>query len=465
MKLFTEQLDKNNRSFNIRDNKDMENYLNKFSKDLPKEIVNIINDLINLNINDEAQLRIVTGGGNIDLKTLARKLSVSLEDLEKLQEKIQNTKEEDLCLIPLYINDQDLESLLKGNKDLEDISLDLISDRGRAQIVRKYSNLAVSIASKYRGKSGLDWNSLVSAANMGLVKAMNDYRRPTSETAEEQKNKALSFKQYAGYRIKQQILNDINDFSRTVRRPQYQWDKAKAAGLTIPDDMSIDKGYTDADDIAMMDKIKELSDEMNVTKTKESKQLEKVCDILNNKFSDKTMSIFYSYFGINGYKKMTGVELSKRNGCSVSAISQHISKVIKFLQSDRNTRSMMRELLDIYSESLISTFFNKNLDDRLIKDSIYNLIREMFEYDDPDCWNYKVWECLDGMTHEDADVIAECLEKEDKDMLDEKYDDCEYQMRMFISKMYPMESVNDMSDVEILERMSEIQKHHIEVNE
>ena len=142
-------------------------------------------------------------------------------------------------------------------------------------------------------------------------------------------------------------------------------------------------------------------------------------------------------------------------------ISQQVKSVIKFLQSDPKTRDLLQDLLDIYSESLIGSFYNKNLDDRLVKDEIYNVIREAFEYYDKNSWNNRITECLEGM--ENSDIIRECLNG-DWNTIDEKYDEHESEMKTFLSKMYPTTSIYSQSDTEVIEQMSEIQKHNKEVN-
>ena len=459
MKLFTEQL--NNNRFNVWEEEDMQEYLDKFRKELPKDIIEITNLLIRYRIYDEAQLNIIEHGSSTDLKTMGRKIGTGDADLEKIRSLIQEARPEDLPLIPLHITEEDWVALKKGDKDLEDITLDLESDRGRAQVVKKYSPLAIKIAAKYRGRCGLDWNSLVSAANMGLVKAMNKYKKPTSETNDEQKWKTKSFKQYAGWQIKYQILNDINDYSTVVRRTTWAREQAMKNKESIPSDVYLGATYDNEECNNLVDRITGLHNDPIVDKVKDDGHMEKIFDIIDKKFSDKTKFIFYSYFGLNGYKKLTNVDLSKKYGVSYSAISQQVKNVIKFLRSDPKTRELLQELLDIYSESLIGSFYNKNLDDRLVKDEIYNMIREAFEYYDKNCWNNRIKECLESMGS--SEFIRECLDG-DWNTIDENYDEHESEMKTFLSKMYPTTRIYAQSDTEVIEQMSEIQKHNKEVN-
>ena len=201
MRSFTEQILESNKRFNVVSNKDMEEYVSKLGKNLPEDIRKITKLLIKYNINDESVLNRIIHGGQTDLNVVSKSLNISKSNIEKLKSDIEKAGDTNIELLPLLISDEDRKSLLSGDKHIEDVVLDLTSERGRASVVKQYSKMAVAIAAKYRGNCGLDWNSLVSAANMGLVKAMNDYKRNIHSDIEDDKMKKLSFKQYAGWRI------------------------------------------------------------------------------------------------------------------------------------------------------------------------------------------------------------------------------------------------------------------------
>jgi len=455
MKSFTEQILENNRRFNVVSNKDMEEYVDKLGKSLPNDVRKIINLLIRYNINDESIIRRVMYGNPTDLKRISKDTGVSQSNIESLKKDLESVGDMNINMLPLLVSDEDRRSLMSGDKNLEDITLDLVSERGRARVVKQYSKLAVAIAAKYRGKCGLDWNSLVSAANMGLVKAMNDYKRPVHSDVEDDKMKKLSFKQYAGYRIKQQILNDINNYSRTVRVTQHGFEKAEREGRSFTT-VRLDWTNDDGENGNLADKLPGMTTDPAAGRVKDSGQMEKIFDMIDKKFPDKTTSIFYSYFGLHGYKKMTGVELAKQYGITGAAVSQRVKSVVTWLQSDKKTRPLLQEILDIYSESLISGNY-RNLEETLVGDDMFKCLTESWKYSSKEYNINRIGDCLDNLPEEEAILIEKCIISGDIDFIDNVYDDHKEPMILFCSMMYPMKS--EHSDTAIMERLISINKH------
>jgi len=455
MKLFTEQILESNRRFNVVSNKEMKDYVDKMGKHLPEEIRKIINLLIRYNITDESILNRIIHGSATDLKIVSKDTGVSSSNIEELKKCIDRAGEENIRMLPLLITDEDRKSLMNGDKDPDDITLDLTSEKGRSRIVKQYSKLAVSIAAKYRGKCGLDWNSLVSAANMGLVKAMNDYKRNTHSDIEDDKMKKLSFKQYAGWRINQQILNDINNYSRTVRVTQHGFEKAKKEGRSFST-VRIDMTDSDGENGNLADRLPGMTTDPVAGKIQDTGQMEKIYDMIDKKFPDKTTSIFYSYFGLHGYKKMTGVELSKQYGITGAAVSQRVKSVITWLQNDKKTRPLLQELLDIYSESLISGNY-RNLEETLIGDDMFECLVEGWKYSSPKYNINRIGDCLDNLPEKEAIMIEKCIISGDINFIDDNYDDHKESMNLFCSMMYPTQS--GYSDTDIIEKLLSVNKH------
>lgn len=455
MKSFTEQILENNRRFNVVSGKDMEEYVNKLGKNIPDDVRKVINLLIRYNITDESILNRIMHGSATDLKVVARDTGISQNNIEGLKNELNNIGDANIGILPLLINDEDRKSLMSGDKNIEDITLDLTSERGRARIVRQYSKLAVSIAAKYRGKCGLDWNSLVSAANMGLVKAMNDYKRNTHSNVEDDKMKKLSFKQYAGWRIKQQILNDVNNYSRTVRVTQHGFEKAEKEGRSFST-VRIDITNNDNENGNLADKLPGMTVDPSAGRIQDTGQMEKIYDMIDKKFPDKTTSIFYSYFGLHGYKKMTGVELAKQYGITGAAVSQRVKSVITWLQSDKKTRPLLQELLNIYSESLISSNY-RNLEETLVGDDMFECLVEGWKYASPEYNINRIGDCLDNLPEEEAILIEKCIISGDIEFIDNIYDDHKEPINLFCSMMCPTQS--GCSDTGIIEKLLSVNKH------
>ena len=455
MKSFTQQILESNKRFNVLTNKDMEEYSSKLSKDLPEDVRKMINLLIKYNINDESILNRIRHGSVTDLKSVSREIGIGQDNLDSMKKDLDKLGE-DIKMLPLLINDEDRASLMSGDKNIEDITLDLESTRGRDRIVKQYSKLATSIAAKYRGKCGLDWNSLVSAANMGLVKAMNDYKRPVHSDMEDDKMKKLSFKQYAGYRIKQQILNDINNYSRTVHVTQHGVRKADEEGRTFTT-VHIDWSEDGHGEGSLADKLDGLSVDPVAGKAKENGQLEKIFDMIDKKFPDKTLSIFYSYFGLHGYKKMSGVEIAKQYGVSGAAISQRVKQVVTWLQENKQTRGLLQELLDIYSESLISGSY-KDLEEVLVEDKMFRFLEESWKYTSKEILINRIGDSLDNIPESEAILIEKCILCGDVNFIDDQLDEHKSSMEIFLKNMYPVRDER-WSDTGLIESMLSIHDH------
>ena len=85
----------------------------------------------------------------------------------------------------------------------------------------------------------------------GLVNAMNEYKNP-EELEKSLVNQVIChFTNYAAYRIKQQILKDITEYSRDVKISKYYQDKLKDAGEDTTREFSIDSLYANGDDEPM----------------------------------------------------------------------------------------------------------------------------------------------------------------------------------------------------------------------
>ena len=136
MKSFTEQILENNRRFNVVSGKDMEEYVNKMGRSLPDDVRKVINLLIRYNITDESILNRILHGGATDLKVVSRDTGISQGNIESLKKDLDNIGDMNVGMLPLLIGDEDRKSLMSGDKSLEDITLDLTSERGRARVRR-----------------------------------------------------------------------------------------------------------------------------------------------------------------------------------------------------------------------------------------------------------------------------------------------------------------------------------------
>lgn len=442
---------------------EVEEYLKKVK--LPKEIKLVVSFMLNNNILDKESTDILVRGNRAQLGALVTKFGVELNDLLGIQ-KLIKTKPENVRLIPTLQYPEEFEGLLSGTRTIEDITIDLTTEKGRDKVAKTFMGLVIAIANKYRDSSGLDWNGLVSAGMMGLTNAMRDYRTPDyyvnlsgADETEAKKYKKLSFRQYAGWRIKQQILNDINEYSRTVRITQYEYNKNVASGNTRGNfnSISIDGFSKDDEDRGLaVDRLIGASTDYGERNHELSDTMRLLRRIIEKKFSQRDCMIFYKVFGLFGYEDMKQKEIAKELNVTPALINIITKKIISFLQSAPNAKELLQELYNHRFESLMIKNFDKSREeimDALIADDIYVLLENTMRLENKTDFNNKIGSVLDNYNEQIRNFLIECLEK-DFEFIDENYKTSKHIYTDFLENIYPTERLKNSTDVDILNRMA-----------
>ena len=440
---------------------EVEEYLKKVK--LSKEIKLIINFLLDSNILDRESVEIIVSGNKSQLSELAQRTGTDMNDMLSAQ-KLIKTNIANVRLIPMLQQPEEFEGLMNGDRTLEDITIDLNSESGKAKVAKQYMSLVMGIANKYRN-SGLEWNGLVSAGMLGLTNAMRDYRQPDyyvnleGNETEAKKYKKLSFKQYAGWRIKQQILNDIQEYSRTVRITQHQYKKNIAAGNTIGNfnAVSID-GVVKNDE----DKWSNINSMINLAATTDqddyelSDTMRQLKSIIEKKFSQRDCVVFYKVFGLFGYDDMKQKDIAKELGVTPANVNIITKKIISYIQSERNAKELLQELYNHRFESLMLKNYDKSREDimdALINDDIHVLLENILRLEDKTEFNNKVGGVLENYNEQIRDFLIECMEK-DFDFIDENYKTSKHIYMDFLENIYPTERLKNSTDIDILNRMA-----------
>ena len=379
-------------------------------------------------------------------------------------QKLIKTNIANVRLIPMLQQPEEFEGLMNGDRTLEDITIDLNSESGKAKVAKQYMSLVMGIANKYRN-SGLEWNGLVSAGMLGLTNAMRDYRQPDyyanleGNETEAKKYKKLSFKQYAGWRIKQQILNDIQEYSRTVRITQHQYKKNVAAGNTLGNfnTVSVDGLSKDDEDRGLaIDRMIGLSGTSNNDDYELSDTLRQLKSIIEKKFSQRDCVVFYKVFGLFGYDDMKQKDIAKELGVTPANVNIITKKIISYIQSERNAKELLQELYNHRFESLMLKNYDKSREDimdALINDDIHVLLENILRLEDKTEFNNKVGGVLENYNEQIRDFLIECMEK-DFDFIDENYKTSKHIYMDFLENIYPTERLKNSTDIDILNRMA-----------
>ena len=470
MKLFTEIVKEAQRewgNFSFAQIKEFDKIARK-SKSVSREYLQILNDTIQLGIVDGEMLDKIINGSTGDMKWVATNHGGPEKMYEEIRRLAGKIKPE-LKGLPQFMTDAEFNDVISGKREIGDITLDLETERGRERCARQYAPLVTAIASKYRG-SGLDWDGLISAGQLGLVKAMNDYHRPdeyvdvedgltNDDKKEVKKQKGQTFKQYAGWRIRFQILNDINELSRTVKISQYEYEKNKATGNTKGNFNTVSVDTTiDDEGQTLVDRLTQFSNGNDAFKPDTKAQWEKLYKLIDDRFSTRTASVFYKSFGLHGYKQMKGVEIAKEMGITGAAVSMSVKDVMKFIKSNKKTSELLQDLLYQYSESLIINNSPETLHEVMISDDVFIMLTECTKWLDKKVFNNTIGSTLEEFDADSKEFIIMCLEN-NIEYIDNNFDEHRSTLVSFLECLYPTECIRRKSDVDIITMMVELSEN------
>lgn len=450
---------------------EFEQYMAAVSKKLPKEVQQACFYLLKANIltREEAE-QIITASGS-KLKSIAKASKTSedsLADLQKIMKKMKLEKQ----LLPMYQNEETRRDFMNGTKTTDDIMLDLVSERGRADVVKQYTPLMNKLANQYAGKSSLGKPELMSAAMMGLVQAMNDYRKNEKEVAateqgdkeEVKKYHRLSFQQYAAYRMQQRILMDINWYSRTVRIPGRTQNRHKDDenfGVSVS---SIDKlmgGDPDSESIA--DRMKELavdpaSYEIPAAKQNADAAMKGIYKMIEDRFNMQKASIFYMTFGLNGYDMERPTDIAKKFGLTAANISMSNKRIAKFLKGNPAAQPLLRELLAHVQESILIDNMNKSqqeICEALLNSDMYILLEDLTRWSDPTVLENTVRGILSEYDSASVKFITECMNN-GSEWMEDNYRENKRLIVHFLESINPTSTYSKKQDLYIIEEMNSL---------
>lgn len=305
------------------------------------------------------------GDGNTQNNALAVFFAKQLpkdEDKRAVYQAIGRLNKRDRILeVPVFQTPEQFTGIITKKITPDEILLDLTSERGRSEIVEKYKPLMTKLVAQYSKKSTLTDEELWSAAYDGLVCAMNDYGKKSKlEDGEEtDKNKQLTFTQYASYRIAFKIIKDIRTYTRTVREPLSHLNRERkekgsnSIQNTVSGDAQIKTGSSksDGNEKTLFDLV---GNSETATRTIDQQDLDKlwaeVYRMLEKHFTKKEMDVWYSFMGLNGYKKLKNKEIAQKYGVVPSNISYYCQKINKYIQNTPSLLSKMADIRDLLAE-------------------------------------------------------------------------------------------------------------------
>lgn len=320
--------------------------------------------------------------------------------------------------VPVFQVKAQFDGILSKKFSPDEIFLDLTTEKGRNKVAKDYNALVWKVARSFNGKSTFSLDELYSIGLEGLTNAMNMYGKSTKETQakktagksedeldkmidqeKEKARKQYTFLSYAGYMIRIYILEAIKNESHLVRIPISQQNKERketgknTKSMSVSGDAAIG---TDKDGHAktLFDTIGDSEDGSRTTDDEDIAKLWKmVYKKLQDLLPERTINIFFDFYGVNGHKKMSGKEVMAKYGMkNPSEISNNNHKVQTEIQNNKALRDAFVELYTLYKECL---------NDRDRDDNDFNPVRLNEKM------NAFVTEELEGSNRGEKDIVEE----------------------------------------------------------
>ena len=433
------------------------------SKKLPQEVTNTIYLLQKYDITSGETVDEILASNSGRLKTMAAELNITYQDIQDIKATLQKLGN-NIKLLPMKMSEHEREELIAGSKAMDDLTMDLETEKGRSAVIKQYGPLVYKIANQFIGKENLDKAELISVGFEGLTQAMNTYQKPIdkseleddAEREEAEKAKRTSFKTWASYKIRWAILGEIYDNSRTIRMSyndrRNAYTKGETTNLTTSLDSMVGK---DGEEGSMQDHIAGLATTDTLTASEQQKRWDELFDELGKHFSKRDMVVFLKYFGLGGEKEEKGKDIAAEFNMTPAMVTHIVTKkILPYIKSNEDLMDIMGDLLAMRVESLmVNNMYKsgKELYEALLGDDVYLVLEEITRWRNPGVLFETVAHAMETL----SDTITEFL-KGDENFATNNYKDNLKEVKEFLTNLYPTESFIRKPDEYILERLLEI---------
>lgn len=454
----------------------MEQFLIQKGADLPKNVKPIVEWMKKYKILDKEEVESLLIMSTSKLKAFAKTKGMPEDEMTSMAKELKKLGLE-RNLLPMMMDQETREDYLTGAKSNEDIMLDLVSEKGRSAVVKQYTPLINKIVNQYVGKTSLDKSELLSAAFEGLVCAMNEYRRPTKEIEaqndiedkeELKKNKRSSFLTYASYRMKQKILDDINNYSRTVRIPGSTMNRHKddESWQDMGKTSSIDVTFAGSEEegrLTLADRLAELQVgpedlKLDGEDAANAADAEKIYKMIEDKFNQKHCTVFYKTFGLKGYTMMRPSEVAKEMSITNANVSMINKRIATFLKTTPKAQPLLKSLLINCMESIFVDSLNKTkneVSEALRSNDMYILFEDLTKWSEPSVLESSLKMTLDQYDADTTQFLIDCF-NQGMALVEEEYQTNKKLFIHFLESMNPTQSFGKKQDLYILSEMDSL---------
>lgn len=203
----------------------------------------------------------------------------------------------------------------------------MFSEKEKSQMVGQYEALVNKLTKQYSDKVCLSWDEIKSMAYEGLAIAMNTYDPKRSE---------MSFTQFAGFAIRNNILSSLDNELRIVKLSAYAQKKAEERGESSFNTVSMDGQWEPGNDNTFtgIPKTNEWLQLKTEAKFADGDTFETLYSKLEDNFSVRDCEIFYRTFGLKDFDEEKGKDIAEYFGISRSLVSIRLKTIIEFIRKD-----------------------------------------------------------------------------------------------------------------------------------
>jgi DNA-directed RNA polymerase specialized sigma subunit len=437
-------------NINILTVDEINDYIKAVYKKIPKQVSDIIYLTAKYKLCDQKSIDDIKACNKGQLTKISDKFDIPMEELEDLWEMLKSLKN-NIRLLPQYQTSSERNAFMAGKLEMNDITIDLYSASGRNACAKQYMGMVHKIVNGYVGQSKLSKPELMSAALQGFTDAMNDWRKNDTE------ENTVPFKTYAAYRVKQQILNDINSLSYTVSTNWYGIQKMGSSMLSA---VSLDSMIGDEDGDFKQDRLGFLGEEPNYNlTTSEEHNWNELYKIIESTFKQRDVNVFYRYFGLKGHNKEKAKDIAKSLGISPQLVTNIVKEIIlKKLKSNPKAMEILSDIQSSYNESLMLDIMSLNKEmmiETILSDDTFILLEELTKWSNKNIYINTVNSVLNSLEKDEQKEIKKILSG-DFEYLDKVFKSQKKLIIKFLSGVYPTDSFIRKTDVTILEYMTEL---------
>ena len=281
------------------------------------------------------------------------------DQLKELWDRINAVVKSNRVLeIPVLQSKDDFNKIINSEVPADKIILSIDDSSKHNDIVNMYTPLMHKICRQWMGKSSLTYDELFSAAQQGILYALDNYGHKSRNNDDYSAVANYTFGQYAAMMIRNAIIGDIRTYSHTVSIPiNKQAEEKKVKGYnakshTVSGDKKMGINNSDDGNKTIFDFIEVSDDATKNLNNEDIKRLWKeIWDELDKNVDKTMMQIFYSFYGLNGHKKLKNKELAAKYKISNSSITYYCFKVRQYISSHKSIINKCKELYTLMNEN------------------------------------------------------------------------------------------------------------------